>query len=206
MKKFLHENYDATYYQFSIESFGWFNIDALLKNVNGVEESELFVRIIGEYREKINVFLIIPSIKVYGEGGSAEKNPDEFAFFYKNGKLPLPQNVKAYIMAVTETKSSVAFAIKEFTTGRQQQLDISLKVSTKEEFETAIQRINPDRLYIGVKDSKNAGEIRQTDVEIKNIDAELKKAENLKPKNCDCDCYPKDTTVINTPEKDYSPK
>ncbi len=203
-EKVSPENYDATYYQFSIESFGWFNIDMLLKEVNGVEESELFVRIVGEYKKRIKVFLIIPSAKVYGEGGPAERNPDEFAFFYKNGKLPLPQNVKAYIMAVTETESSVAFAIKEFTTGRQQQLDISLQASTKEEFEAAIQRINPERLYIGVKDSKNAGEIRQTDTEIKDIDSELKKTEGLKPKNCDCDCYPDDRpTIINTPEKDY---
>ncbi len=187
-KKVSPKNYDAVYYQFTIESFGWFNIDMLLKNVNGVEESELFVRIVGEYREKIKVFLIIPSEKVYGEGGPTGRNSDEFSFFYKNGKLPLPQNAKAYIMAVTETESSVAFALKEFTTGRQQQFDISLSASTKEEFETAIQSISLDRLHIKVADSKNAGAIRQTDVDVKNIDAEIKKAETLKPKGCDCDC------------------
>lgn len=187
-EKVSPQNYDAVYYQFTIESFGWFNIDVLLKDVNGVKESELFVRIIGEYREKIKVFLIIPSVKVYGEGGLAERSPNEFAFFYKNGKLPLPQNAKAYIMAVTETESSIAFALKEFTTERQQQFDISLKAATKEQFRSAIQNINLDRLYIGVSDSKNAGTIRQTDSVIKNIDAEIKKVESLKPKGCDCDC------------------
>lgn len=187
-EKVSPQNYDAVYYQFTIESFGWFNIDVLLKDVNGVEESELFVRIIGEYREKVKVFLIIPSAKVYGEGGPAERSPNELAFFYKNGKLPLPQDVKAYIMAVTETESSIAFALKEFTTGRQQQFDISLKAATKEQFRSAIQNISLDRLYIGVSDSKNTKAIRQTDIEIKNIDAEIKKAETLKPKGCDCDC------------------
>src|SRR5204863_7989703 len=108
-------------------------------------------------RDKINVFLIIRSEKVYGEGGSAERNPGEFAFFYKSGKLPLPQNVKAYIMAVTETESSVAFSLQEFTTGRQQQLDTSLKVSTKQEFEAAIQHISFDGLNIKVADSKMPG-------------------------------------------------
>jgi len=187
-EKVSPQNYDAVYYQFTIESFGWFNIDILLKNVNGVEESELFVRIVGEYREKIKVFLIIPSAKVYGEGGPSGRNPDEFAFFYKTGKLPLPQNVKAYIMAVTETESSIAFALKEFTTGRQQQLDISLSASTKKEFEAAIQNSSLDQLHIKVADSKNAEEIRQTDADIKYIDSEIKKAEYLKPKRCDCDC------------------
>jgi len=194
------ESYDAVYYQFTIESFGWFNIDILLKDVNGVEESELFVRIVGEYREKVKIFLIIPSVKVYGEGGTTGRNPDEFAFFYKTGKLPLPQNVKAYIMAVTEIESSIAFALKEFTTGRQQQFDISLSRSTKKEFETTIQGISLDRLHIKVADSKNAETIRQTDVDIKNIDAELKKSENFKPKGCDCECgyQPLDSVMSDT--------
>jgi hypothetical protein len=202
-EKVSPENYDAVYYQFTIENFGWFNIDLLLKNVNGVEESELFVRIVGEYREKIKVFLIIPSGKVYGEGGPAERNPGEFAFFYKSGKLPLPQNVKAYIMAVTETESSIAFSLQEFTTGRQQQLDISLKASTKQEFEAAIQRISLSELNIKVADSKNAGEIRRTDAGLKNIDEEIKSAENLKPKNCDCDCLQKNYSPVDTSATEY---
>jgi hypothetical protein len=103
-------------------------------------------------------------------------------------------------MAVTETESSIAFALQEFTTGRQQQLDISLKASTKQEFDAAIQRLSLDELNIKVADAKNAGEIRRTDADIKTIDEEIKKAENLKPKRCDCDCgqyryYPMDTTI-----------
>jgi hypothetical protein len=154
---------------------------------------------VGEYREKIKIFLIIPSEKVYGEGGPTERNPGEFAFFYKSGKLPLPANVKAYIMAVTETQSSVAFSLQEFTTGRQQQLDASLKALIKQEFEAASQRISLGGLNIKGADSKNAGEIRRTDAGIKDIDEEIKRAETLKPKQCDCDCgqnkyYPVDST------------
>ncbi len=180
--------YDAVYYQFTIESFGWYNIDVLMKNVNGVEESELFVKIVGQYREKIKIFLIIPSVKVYGEGGPAESDPDKFAFFYKNGKLPLPQNTDAYILAVTETEESIAFGIKKFTTSIRQELEMSLNQSNKELFTAAIKQLNLNRLHIKVADSKNADEIRKTDTDLKNIDQELKKAEDLKPKNCDCDC------------------
>lgn len=84
------QNYGSVYYQFTIETFGWFNIDVLIKGLNGVEESELFVRITGEYREKVQVYLIIPSVKIYLQGGPAERNKEEFAFLYKNGKIPLP--------------------------------------------------------------------------------------------------------------------
>jgi len=71
-RKVSPENFNATYYQFTVSSFGWYNIDMLLNQMDGVKESQLFVRIVGEYKERINVFLIIPSVKVYGEGGPAE--------------------------------------------------------------------------------------------------------------------------------------
>jgi hypothetical protein len=187
-KKVSPQNFEAEYYQFTIESFGWFNIDILLKDVDGVEESDLFVRIIGEYRQKVEVYLIIPSTKVYGEGGLTGKKEDEYAFFYKTGKIPLPQNAKAYILAMTETKTNVAFALKEFTTTRQQQFEISLQQATMDEFNSTIQKIGLDELKIKVSESKNANEIRKTDLKLEEIEKEIKKADGLKPKGCDCDC------------------
>jgi len=196
-------DYSAEYYQFTIQSFGWYNIDALLKDINGVEESELFVRITGEYTKKIQVYLIIPSLKVYVDGGPAERNKEEFAFYLKNGKIPLPQNAKAYIMAVTETETSIAFAIKEFTASLKQEFDISLTASTKEAFNAAIEKLNFDNLGIKVKDAKHAKEIREANKEIKNINEELKKMNDLKPKNCDCNCRGTTTDIATYPESDY---
>lgn len=187
-KRVSPENYEAEYYQFTITSLGWFNIDMLLENVNGVKESELFVRVAGPYQEKIKMYLVIPSVKVYGEGGPAERNDDEFAFFYRSGKLPLPQNAKAYILAVTETGSSIAFGIKEFITGPHQELTVELHAASKEEFTNAMQSFDAGRLHITVKDAKNADAVRATDKELKNIDQQLRDAEQLRPKNCDCDC------------------
>jgi cytochrome c2 len=186
-KRVSPDYYDAEYYQFTIESFGWYNIDMLLKDVNGVEESELFVRVVGEYKEKIKILLIIPSVKVYGEGGPAEK-PGEFAFFYKTGKLPLPQNTDAYVLAVTETEQSIAFGIKKFTTGKQQEFELSPRTSSKQEFTAAMKEFDMERLHIKIGDSKNANEIRNIDRTLKKIDEKLKDVENLKPKACDCDC------------------
>jgi cytochrome c551/c552 len=187
-KKVSPENYTAEYYQFTITSFGWHNIDALLNDVEAVQESELFVRITGQYQQRIKVYLIIPSVKTYGEGGPADRDPKEFAFFYKTGKLPLPQNQKAYILAVTDSEDSPAFGITEFTTSLKQELEVSLHAATKDEFTAAINQLHLDRLHITVADAKNADDIRKTNTDLKNIDGELKKAEQLKPKNCDCDC------------------
>jgi hypothetical protein len=182
-------NYESVYYQFTIETFGWFNIDALLKGFDGVQDSELFVRITGEIREKIKIYLIIPSMKVYGEGGPADRDPNEFAFFYKTGHLPLPQGRTAYILAVTETSDSLAFGLREFTTGLKQELSLSLARSTKEKFTAAISALSMDNMSITVADSKNADSIRRLDKTIRKLDEKIRDAEKLKPRNCDCACH-----------------
>ena len=204
-KKVSPQNFEAEYYQFTIESFGWFNIDILLKDVDGVEESDLFVRIIGEYRQKVEVYLIIPSKKVYNEGGLTGRTKDEYAFFYKTGKIPLPQNAKAYILAMTETKTNIAFALKEFTTTQQQQFEISLQQSTMDEFNATIQKIGLDELNIKVGETKNANQIRKTDLKLEEIEKEIKNAEGLRPKGCDCDCGSEIEKKIDTTGKKLSP-
>lgn len=184
------QNYDAVYYQFTIDSFGWFNIDMLAKGVDGVQESELFVRVQGQYHEKIKMYLIIPSVKVYGEGGPSEKDPAAFAFFYKNGKLPLPQGAQAFILAISESEAdaSVIYGITAFRTSRQQELNIELHQATRDEFRQAVSEFEAGRLYFRVTDTKNADSIRAKDTLLRNIDEQMKAAEKWKPRICDCDC------------------
>lgn len=178
----------GVYYQFSIETFGWYNIDILLKNVTGNVESELIVRITGSYRGKLDIFLIIPEQKIYTKAGKKKGGIDEYVFAYASGKIFLPQKAKAYILAMTEAEATIAFSLSQFTTSLAQQLDVELKTASKEEFNTAISSLNVSGMKIEAKDSKNAAEIRKTDADLKTIEEELKKAENLKPKGCDCDC------------------
>lgn len=178
----------GVYYQFSIETFGWYNIDILLKNVNGNVESELIVRITGSYREKLDIFLIIPEQKIYTKAGKKKGGIDEYVFAYTSGKIFLPQNAKAYILAMTEAEATIAFSLVQFTTSLTQQLDVELKTASKEDFNTAISSLNVSGMKIEAKDSKNAAEIRKTDADLKTIEEELKKTENLKPTGCDCNC------------------
>jgi len=78
--------------------------------------------------------------------------------------------------------------VKEFTTTTQQNFEIALEESTVEVFNKAVSNIGNGRIKIDVHDSKNAGEIRKTDTEIKNIDQQLKDAEKPEPKRCNCNC------------------
>lgn len=195
------ENHESIYYQFSIETFGWYNVDVLAKEVDGSVKSELFVRITGEYHNKADVFLIIPSTKTYTKAGKKEGSDDQLVFAYKDGSIYLPQGAQAYILAVSESESSVAFVLKQFTAGLKQEFDVELKSASKEEFNEALRSLNTGGISISVKDTKNADEIRKTDREIKNIDSALKNAEQLKPKNCDCDCL-SNYNVLNQPAAD----
>ena len=56
---------------------------------------------------------------------------------------------------MTETKTSIAFSLKEFTTSRQQQFEISLQQSTMDEFNATIQKIGLDELKVKVNETKN---------------------------------------------------
>jgi hypothetical protein len=179
--------YASSYYQFTIVTFGWSNIDVLIKKRNGVEESELFIRITGEYVEKVQVYLIIPSVKIYVQGGPSSRD-GYIAFQYKNGKIDLPQNTRAFIMAVTEVDASVAYTVKEFTTSTQLELDISLTKATKEEFNRAIRIIGGDNISVIVEDSKQSKELRAIDQQLIEVEKEKQKIYRLRPKNCDCDC------------------
>src|SRR5436190_5701532 len=93
------QNYNATYYQFRIETFGWYNIDMLLpERDENVKESELFASLSGEWQDRVN------------------------------------------------------------------------------------------QMNVTVKPSLNADSIRFADKQLKDIEKGLKDAEQLKPKNCSCEC------------------
>lgn len=183
------QNNPAAYYQFTIETFGWFNIDILMENIEGVERSELFVRIQGEYAEKVDVFLIIPSVKVYVEGNYGSRDPKEFVFYKKDGTIYLPQNAKAYILAVSENNDGIAFAMNEFTTTLNQSFNVLLQASTKAEFEKAVSKIGEGSgMSITVNESLYAREIRKTDEEIKQLSERSGGLGSLRPKTIDCEC------------------
>jgi hypothetical protein len=144
------------------------------------------------------VFLIIPSHKVYVEGGKTGRNPDEYAFEAKNGQIVLPQNSTAYVLAMSEVDQGIAYSLNSFTTSTRHYLDLELKLSTKEEFNLAMKNLDAYGMKISAADSKNAEKIRSVDLEINKLENQKAELELNKPKNCDCDCGVPDKVSINT--------
>jgi len=170
------------YYQFNIDAFGWHNIGKLLSADYGTQESLLLAKIKGGYNEKLNVFLVIPSMKVVAAGNILDKDKNTYGFYSKDGTVILPQNVTAFLVALQEKKDSVIFAKKEFITSSAQYFDVELNAMKKSSLTKEMNLASPASSSIQVKDTRSASAIRRSLKDVQD-------AEELKPKNCDCSCF-----------------
>jgi mono/diheme cytochrome c family protein len=173
-------NENAVYYQFSIKSLGWYNVDELMDKVPGFEECFLTAKPTGAI-SNINMFLLLPSHKVFLRGGLLKEKDNEYGFYTDDGKIQLPLNTKAILLAVSEDKGSIHFGKLEFVTSRQQTLEVSLSATSKVQMNDAIKKLDLEGITISALDSKNADSIRKVDLQIEDV-------ERLKPRNCDCKC------------------
>ncbi len=199
---------DCTYYQFKIETFGWYNLDIFTKGLPGFEDRELIVRIVGKYKTSAAIYLAIPNEKILLEGIKSTDS-DVYFFYTKNGKIPLPLNAKAYVLGMGESEGNVLFGINEFTIAQQQNISVELSIKTYEETQITISKLDINGLNFSLGESKNANEIKAIDslrkrnadslntvtkiVEaytdsVKSASQKLQQAEDYKPKNCDCNC------------------
>ncbi len=170
------------YYQFNVDGFGWYNVEKKLEEDYGSKESLMLVRVKGSYNDKLNVYMVIPSMKVVAQGTILDMEKNTYGFYSKDGTVFLPQNTNAFVLAVQELKDSVAFAKKEFITSNAQYFDLTLSKVRKSTFK---QEINPPT---SAKENLQVKEVKSTTALRRKI-KEISDAEELKPKNCDCSCF-----------------
>lgn len=194
----IPQTFPSVYYQFKIETFGWYNVDAMMKEVPGVVDGQLFVKLTGATQSSHQVFLVIPGLKVYQEGGLLKEKQDEYGFYTTDGKMPLLPGAKAYVFALGEGKDEILFGQTSFTLQLQQTVTLSLEKVSREQFDNAIAAMNLDNsINIGVHASKNAEAVRRTDTTLNSI-------EKLKPAGCDCDCmFPPGPQTAPAADADY---
>ncbi len=171
----------AEYYKFSITTFGWYNVDILMKGLPGFEESELMVRITGTYSANIDVFMALPRNKILLDGGLLDGKKDTYGFYTKDGKIPLPQGEKMVLFAVGAEKEQLYFGDAIMTTSRAQFTEIKMRPATRQEIDSIINGYQFEGVDFATQVTKNAKEI-------KRIDSALEVVKVLKPANWDCDC------------------
>jgi len=170
------------FYQFNIDAFGWYNVEKLLSEDYGIKESLLLVRVNGAYNEKMNIYLVIPSMKVVAQGSILDMEKNTYGFYSKDGTVSLPQNTNAFVLAMQEMKDTIAYAKKEFITSNAQYFDLNLSKVKKSVFKQQLNPPAPAEMKVQVKDTKSATSLRRKIKEITD-------AEELRPKNCNCNCF-----------------
>lgn len=182
MDKVTPVDYGAQYYRFQINTFGWYNVDALLESGG---DARLIVDIQGPNRRNTSVFLIVPQDKVFTEGGPL-KDPDSlFGFFTRDGKIPLPEGRQCIVMAVSEEGGKIYFASQSIVSAKDQRIVLEPKEVSKRQFNRAVHKFRLDKVSIQVEDTPDADAIRKLDNQIK-VSSDL--LEQYRPKNCDCEC------------------
>lgn len=177
------ENYKAIYYRFDITSFGWYNIDKLQDYAKD-DEAELVLSVDESLSTEMDVFIAVPKYKTFDRGGKLNDGV-HYGFFTKDGKLPLPVGEKVVVFVLSEANDKILFDYKEFISTSANKIHLVPKESSKEEFNEAMKRFTLENIDMKAADSKNAGEIRKLDAEIKR---QAQKAESWRPINCECSC------------------
>ncbi|MFL5742688.1 MAG: c-type cytochrome [Flavisolibacter sp.] len=188
--------YQSVYYQFNIKTLNWYNVDFPLLPIE--QQAELKVKMQGNYRKDMNVFLIVEQYRIFGEGGPLDDGEDVYGFYSTDGKISMPPGLSVIVFAVGESEGKISFDWKEFVSTDQQTIILEPKLVSKREFNRTVKSFRLDNSSIHVVDSKNAKQIRKADQKLKKGQEIL---ELYRPKNCHCSCAPADTLM---PEADVS--
>jgi mono/diheme cytochrome c family protein len=191
------KDYNAIYYKVTVQAPGWYNVDMLLKGQKGVVESVLSVKATDSGGNGVNVYLVIPSHKVFTPGGTLKGEKDVFGFYESNGKLPLPVGVHAYVFAISEADDQLLFAYRQFTTSTKHEMELKLQPMSKNLFNSIVSQWSIPNLDISAKDSRIREEMKKADKDIQSLQSSMN---NFKPKTCDCRCAPvtpSDTSIVS---------
>jgi mono/diheme cytochrome c family protein len=185
VEKVVPDNYPAEYYQFNIEAYGWYNIDVLVEEKDNVKESSLMVMIQMPVAFKANVFMVIPSKKIFVEGGLLNDGSN-YGFYAKDGKIPLPQGETIYLFAVGESGDKIYFSQTSFVAGLSQSIILEMKETNKTTMVNAIAQLKLTDIKVEVKEVKNYKGIKALDSELMDLEHVLE----------DCNCRTrKDSTL-----------
>jgi len=185
------ESFNAIYYKFDIQSNGWYNVDDIIGREN-VVTTTLKVNAADSSGNGINVFLVVPSVKLFVPGGALKGHKDQYGFFYS---IPLPVGAAAYIFAISEADDKVLFDAREFTIAASQTYSLYLKPISKEAFQSLINEWKFQDLTIKTTDSRIRDKVKDADKDISKLDTLI---QSLKPTNCNCNCNTNQTAVMDS--------
>jgi hypothetical protein len=135
-----YRNLNLQRYDFNITSNGWYNVDALLKedDLTNISEVKLTAEIRSAEKVYINVVLFVPSKKIL-QYSTGKKDQQYFFKFNNQGTIPLPLNEKAILFAFGTSGEKLVYGITEFEINADQTIPLQIGETTKEEFQYLLQ-------------------------------------------------------------------
>lgn len=134
-------------YSFDINTFGWYNIDIFIKEMEGIDEVTLSVTTDFSDKELIEVTLYFPEKRVFGSG-YYNSRLDRFTFGTDETKTPLFIGDLAILFSIAKKDSEVFYDVHEFRVEKSQSIKISLQESTEEKLQEAFEKINLDNINL----------------------------------------------------------
>lgn len=156
-------------YQFSIETFGWYNVDAFVEGYDRTTNVNVNVSLQMEYEADMHLYLFCPEKKMLSVSNKNENNV--YSFDKIDGKIPLFLNDKAILLAFGSKGDKTLYGTVSFTIQAEQSLTIIVKETTTAELRSFIKLNKIDGIKI---DAAKKEMMYQQDVETKeNIPVEF---------------------------------
>ncbi|BAV09936.1 Cytochrome c551/c552 [Filimonas lacunae] len=171
-KKVVPPYENAEYYKITINTYGWHNIDCIL-DMPDVANSKLVVKKKGVYSDVINMYLVIPSYKVFVEGGLLENKVD-YGFYAVDGNISLPMNKDAFIIAIGEKGGRIFYGQRYFRTSPTQTIEMSIEEVSKRELEKNLENLKMEDATFEVKKTKHFKDMKALDKEIERMKEKVK--------------------------------
>jgi len=160
----------------------------LLGMAEGISPSKLTVTVAEKEDQSVTIFLVIPSHKIMIEGGYL-KDSNVYGFYEEDGSIPLPQNVRAYIVAIGENKNSpqLYFARTSFITSESQAISLTLDTLSENDIQGQIAGLQLPDFF---------SKVNKTDAPAKR-QALIQEAQRVQAMKAYCDCMNTDTGKVS---------
>jgi hypothetical protein len=168
----------SDYYHIQIDVPGWYNIDGLLEEWSGSIKSRLVIKMKGTMADKQEVYLVIPSHKVFVQGGYLDNRTD-IGFLETNGTIKLPQQTQAFVFAVGEQKGKFIFSHQDFVTTTNQTIILTTQLLSREQFDLKMLEMGKSGFKVSTDTTIHFSSLKILDTQLMQIQATI-------PKNCGC--------------------
>jgi hypothetical protein len=155
---FTDKGLTAGMYDFSINAFGWYNLDCFLARYPGLYDINLKVRLQMIFETPMHVYLFCPDKKLLQE--AEYHNENGYMFGDTKGNIPLFLNDRAVLLAFGSKGDKIFYGTTAFNIKEEQTVSIDISETTEAALKSFIEKNNIDGIKIDVN-KKDDFEIKQ---------------------------------------------